>query len=120
MQELSVSGIAVVLPLEVFKGSPGSTVKIFTSPFSDCSYRGLSVGSRHLFYGYDNGDDVVEVGGCGNTRKIAMAACHLRVLRERAWWWRSPFSRVRMAKWLRLRFRHCDVPVSLRKRASTT
>lgn len=104
----AINGDAIVAVVEVFKGRLPSTVEIFTSPTGEsCGYEGMSVGSRHLFYGYGNSGEF-ETTSCTRTAKSSEAACDIALLRERAWWWRTWLSRIRVAKRLRLRLRHCD------------
>ena len=104
-QVLSYDGhVAMVQALEVFKGDVPSVSRVYTSDDGGiCGYGSvLNVGSTHLFYTGQIKDGGVGVSSCGRTKPIERATCDLRLLRRRAWWWRSHVSSFRPAKWLHL------------------
>jgi len=109
-------GSASVRVVEVFKGRVGPEVTVFTGPYGEsCGYGAfLRANSRHLFYSSESGHGGFVVSACSRTRPLDLAACDLKLLRSRGWWWSTRFSSFRPAKWLHLFWRTCtpDRPVA--------
>jgi hypothetical protein len=93
------SGVVVYRVIDRFKGSGGELVHVDGQP-SMCVYSGTTVGSRHLIWAY--GDPAhLATGMCTRSRPEREAQEDLRLLRQRAWWWRNPVSSLTLIRWFR-------------------
>lgn len=90
--------------VEWFKGARRSRVAV-VSDYSSCGYGALEEGSEFLIMTTE-GAEPLPIGHC-NAKPMSRAQCDLRYLRSRAGWWRSPFSSLRILKWLHIRWRPC-------------
>ena len=102
------NGVIRLRVLERFKGAAGESVEVSTLRETSCSYGGATPpGSRHLIYGWREEGGMLSAGQCSRSAPEARAACDLRYLRSRAWWWRSPLSSLRLLTRLRVRWDAC-------------
>jgi len=94
--------------LETFKGTDAETIDVSTLRMTSCAYAGETApGSRHLIYGWRDENGQLSASACSRSAPEARAACDLRYLRSRAWWWRSPLSSFRVLRLLRIRRNPC-------------
>lgn len=96
-------------PVEIFKGEKRDAIDVQTGGTS-CAYRRpLTPGSRHLIYAYREGDPaVLTTSMCTRSALEGEAACDLRYLRSRAWWWRLRLSSLRLLAAANVYWPPCD------------
>lgn len=90
-------GLTHLRVIEAFRGvRVGDVVPVLWFEGSNCAYWALEqFSTRHLVFGYWD-DNLLHTHLCSRSRPIAQADCELRLLRNRAWWWRFPLSRLRL------------------------
>lgn len=87
---VDANGVTTVTVEESFKG-PRATPLVL-GPQSSCSLV-LEHGQRYLLYAFVR-DGAWDVSYCTRSKRLQDADCDVRILRSRAWWWRTPFSRL--------------------------
>ena len=83
--------------IEHFKDSNTQLIRV-NGERGMCSYLGAVLGSRHLIWAYGEPNHL-QTGLCTRSRAERYAESDLKLLRHRAWWWRSPLSSVTPLRW---------------------